>query len=231
MKLNNLVVASLVVASASAFAPPHAQPRAFVRQPTVALRMADEELTPTPPTEPIPAEAALVPIKEETIEFTAGIIGGIVGLAVGGPVIGAIGACIANYASKTDGDVAEAIATVSKSSIEVYNYLLKLDVKYSVLEKAKASLDDALVKAKGSQADTETVEKVENALRTTTSKISEINDEYDLVGAGVTALGITGDLVEKAVSKASELNAEYKLTDKATETLKTAVEQAKNKVA
>ena len=62
--------------------------------------------------------------------------------------------------------------------------------------------------------DPETVKKVEDALANTKSKIKEINDEYDLVGAGQTALGVVGDLVEKAVKKAGELNEEYALTDK-----------------
>ncbi len=60
----------------------------------------------------------------------------------------------------------------------------------------------------------ETVKKVEDALANTSSKIKEINDEYDLVGAGQTALGVVGDLVEKAVKKAGEVNEEYQLTDK-----------------
>lgn len=60
----------------------------------------------------------------------------------------------------------------------------------------------------------ETVKKVEDALENTSSKIKEINEEYDLVGVGQTTLGLVGDLVEKAVKKAGELNEEYKLTDK-----------------
>lgn len=58
------------------------------------------------------------------------------------------------------------------------------------------------------------MKKVEDALANTQSKINEINEEYDLVGAGQTALGVVGDLVEKAVKKAGDLNEEYMLTDK-----------------
>jgi phage-related tail protein len=173
--------------------------------------------------------SALVPIKEETVEFTAGIIGGVAGTLIGGPVLGAIGAAAANYVSKAEGEVSEVVSAVSKSSIQVYNYLARLDSKYQILENVKKSLETALDKLKSNtNVDPSAVEKVETALATTTAKIAEINDEYDLVGASVTALGVVGDLVEKAVQKASELNEEYKLTDKAFASLKAAVDKAKD---
>lgn len=236
VKISSLVVLGLAT-SASAFAP-----TAFTGvQRTAsfsALRMSDEEeAAPEPePAAPAPAPAAaaastggkLVPIKEETVEFTAGLLGGAVGFAVGGPVLGAVGAAAANYASKTDQEVGEVISAVSKTAIEVYNYLAKLDDKYDVLNKAKTSLEDALSKVKNQgNVDPETVDKLETALSSTNQKIKEINNEYDLVGAGSTALGVVGDLVEKAVAKATELNKEYNLTDKAKEALGQAVDKAK----
>jgi len=200
-----------LLGSVAAFAPA-VQQRAFR-----PLRMADED------------SSALVPIKEETVEFTAGIIGGVAGTLIGGPVLGAIGAAAANYVSKAEGEVSEVVSAVSKSSIQVYNYLARLDSKYQILENAKKSLEAALDKLKsGGTIDPSAIEKVESALATTTAKIAEINDEYDLVGAGVTALGVVGDLVEKAVQKAGEINEEYKLTDKALDSLKGAIEKAKD---
>lgn len=189
---------------------------------TTALRLSDE------------AEEGgkLVAIKEETVEFTAGLIGGVAGFAIGGPVLGAIGAAAANYATKTETDAADIISAVSKSSLEVFNYLVKLDSKYEVLTKTKASLESALESVKSNdKVDPSTVKQVEDALASTTSKINEINEEYDLVGAGLTALGVVGDLVEKAIVKAGELNEEYKLTDKAQETLSKAVSAAKDKAS
>jgi phage-related tail protein len=109
--------------------------------------------------------------------------------------------------------------------------IAKLDDKYSVLAKAKGSLEDALDKVKSQgNVDPDTVEKLESALSSTNAKIAKINDEYDLVGAGSTALGVIGDLVEKAVTKASELEKEYSLTDKAKEALSKAVDKAKASV-
>merc|ERR1719517_32345 len=108
------------------------------------------------------------------------------------------------------------MSAVSKTSIEAYNYLAKLDTKYEVLTKAQGSLEAALEKLKAESGDNkEAIAKVEAALQTTTDKIGELNDEYDLVGGAVTALGVTGELVEKAVKKFGELNEEYMLTQKA----------------
>ncbi|KAI2500956.1 hypothetical protein MHU86_13501 [Fragilaria crotonensis] len=217
MKLSP-IVPLLLISSASAFAP-----AASVQRKAFVVRMSDEDAPASSP-----SGGKLVPIKEETVEFTAGILGGAAGFLIGGPVLGAVGAAAANYASKLDNDVADVISGISKTSIQVYNYLTQLDSKYEILTKAKASLEDSLTKLKAQgSVDPATIEKVESALATTTSKIAEINDEYDLVGAGTTALGVIGDLVEKAVKKAGELNEEYKLSDKAKEALSSAVAKAK----
>lgn len=214
MKVTAIVCISMA-ASAAAFAPQ----QQLARTP---LRLHAEEET----------SSALVPIKEETVEFTAGIIGAAAGFVLGGPVLGAIGAAVANYASKMENEASDVVQAVSKSSIQVYNYLSELDGKYELLKKAQGSLQSALDKLKAQDSvDAGAVKKVEDALATTTSKIEEINDEYDLVGGATTALGVVGDLVEKAVVKAGELNSEYKLTDKALESLNGAVSKAKDAAA
>ena len=216
----------LFAASAAAFAP---QRPAFGT--TSSLFMSEDDPAAATAAAPAPAPAkagALVPIKEETVEFTAGLLGGAAGLLVGGPVLGAIGAAAANYVSKMGGDASEIIQEISKSSINIFNYLAGLDQKYEVLGKAKNALEKSLDNLKKQdQVDPAAIEKVENALKSTNAKIKEINDEYDLVGAGVTALGVVGDLIEKAVTKASELNEEYQLSDKAKKALNSAVDKAK----
>jgi hypothetical protein len=178
------------------------------------------------------APGALVPIKEETVEFTSGVLGGIAGLLVGGPVLALIGAAAANFVAKTEGEASDVVTAVSKSTIQIFNYLTNIDQKYELLSKAKDSLNAALEKLKQQETvDPDAIAKVEDALSTTTKKLTEINDEYDLVGGSVTALGVVGELVEKAITKAGELNAEYKLTDKAVDSLKVAVEKAKDAAA
>ena len=148
---------------------------------------------------------------------------------MGGPVVAAIGAAAANFVSKSDSEASTVVSAVSKSAIQIYNYLAGLDGKYELLSKAQASLEGALEKLKAQDSvDPAAVEKVESALASTKAKIEEINDEYDLVGGGVTALGVIGDLVEKTVAKVGELNEEYELTGKAKEALSGAVSKAKD---
>jgi len=234
MKIRSVILSAAIVGSASAFAPAPAS-RAFVGRPLFAEDEAAaapaEPVAPAAPAAAAPASTggALVPIKEETIEFTAGLIGGAIGFAVGGPILGAIAAAAANYASKTDQEVGEIIQAVSKTSIECYNYLATLDAKYELLDNAKGSLQTSLDKIKSADnVDPETIKKVEKALDSTTSKIKEINEEYDLVGAGNTALGVIGELVERTVQQAGTINEEYNLTDKAKDALAGAVDKAKS---
>ena len=218
MKYGQLLISAIFIGSASAFVPPAAS--VGIRRASMSsLSMSDEGAK---------SSSAIVAINEETVEFTAGILGGVVGFALGGPVLGAIGAAAANYASKTDAEVGEILSAVSKTSIEIFNYFSKLDAKYEVLAKAKGQLEVALEKVKTSETtDPETIMKIESALSSTNAKIKEINDEYDLVGVGMTALGVVGDLVEKAIVKAGELNEEYQLSSKASDALKEAIEKAK----
>lgn len=234
MKIRSVILSAAIVGSASAFAPAPAS-RAFVGRPLFAEEEAAaapaEPVAPAAPAAAAPASTggALVPIKEETIEFTAGLIGGAIGFAVGGPILGAIAAAAANYASKTDQEVGEIIQAVSKTSIECYNYLATLDAKYELLDNAKGSLQTSLDKIKSADnVDPETIKKVEKALDSTSSKIKEINEEYDLVGAGNTALGVIGELVERTVQQAGTINEEYNLTDKAKDALAGAVDKAKS---
>jgi hypothetical protein len=231
MKVRSTILAAVIVGSASAFTT--APSRAFVARPLFAEDAAVEAEVSAPVVEAEPVSSsggALVPIKEETIEFTAGLIGGALGFAVGGPVLGALGAAAANYAAKTDQEVGEVVQSVSKTTIEIYNYLATLDAKYELLSNAQKSLEDSLAKIKkADNVDPETVKKVEAALASTSAKIKEINEEYDLVGAGSTALGVIGDLVERAVKQAGIINEEYKLTEKAMEAIRTAVEKGKAK--
>lgn len=213
----NFVSFLLMVGSVSAFSPPLVNNKAAFVRPSSVLKMSDEE------------GGKLVAVKEETVEFTAGILGGVIGFAVGGPVIGAIGAAATNYVAKNGGEVGDVISTVSKSSIEIFNSLMKLDQKYELLNSSKQSLEKALANVKEkSPSNVQTIEQLESALSTTTDKIKEINDEYDLVGSGMTAFGVIGDLVEKAVIKISELNTEYDLSSKALDTVKDAVEKGKS---
>jgi len=234
MKISQLIGSFLLIRSTYAFAP-----SSFARPSSLSRVFSTEAETESPPAPAAPVSASpaasspggkIVPVNQETVEFTAGIVGGVAGFAIGGPVLGAIFAAAANYASKNEAEVGEVMTAVSKSSIEIYNYLSRLDSKYEVLDNAKKTLESTLDKVKNSdKADPAVVEKLEGALKSTTSKIKEINDEYDLVGAGTTALGVVGDLVERAIKKAGELNEDYQLSERALNSVKSAVQKTADK--
>ena len=69
-------------------------------------------------------------------------------------------------------------------------------------------------------------DKVEDALATTTDKLSALNDEFDLVSKGKQVVWVAGDLSEKAIEKSIALNDEYKIVDQAVEKAKEATSKA-----
>ena len=253
MKFNNLILLTVVVVSTlngcSAFTPSKGASLGWVSSTARFAKL--EPSPPVAPPEPKPPVTAkmtmeellrdaeeeddgiyeepagkLVPIKKETIEFTAGMLGGAVGFAVGGPWAAAVGAALANYMSKIpETDIGEMVVAVSTTTIEIYNFFAKLDTKYNVLEKTQSNLEATLSDLKAKNADDSTVRKVEIALSTTTSKIQDLNDEYDLVGSTMSGLGFVGEVVENSIKKAGELDSDYQLTNKAMKTIKTAVKK------
>ena len=116
-----------------------------------------------------------MPIKEDTVQFTAGVVGGGAGFLLGGPVLGALGAGFLNYVSKKpDVELGGVTLSVSKTALEFYNYLATLNEKYTVLEKAQAALQQSYDKIKDNQSvDLETVEKVEVALANVSEKVRD----------------------------------------------------------
>lgn len=222
VKISFVLLQMAVIKTASAFVP--VLPACTFKPSKTSLLLSEEAQEPQ-------EGGKLVPINDSTVEFTAGLVGGLAGLTIGGPIVGALSATAANYLSKTDMEAGEIVAGISKTAIELYNYLARLDSKYALLDKTQRNLESVLTELKENPSvDQSTIEKVESALSTTKDKIVEVNDQYDLVGTLTTSLGVVGDLIEKALLRAGELNDEYGLTDKAQDALKSAVDKAKEKI-
>ena len=198
--------------------------------------------TPTPPTQPKtdkastrivndPLEGAIIPINSETVEFTSGIIGGAVALALGAsPVFAIVAAAAANYVSKKDdlGEVNELIQAISKASLNTINWFGKLDSKYSILGKLSESLDKSIEQLKNSEGESaETVKKLEETVSKTSRQIQQLADEIDLIEGGKQALGAVGDVLETSIDKAVDANKEYKLTERAAGAAKKAIDKVK----
>ena len=178
----------------------------------------------------IPREAAIIPINEATIEFTAGILGGFLALALGaGPVLAVMTAAAANYISKKDdlGELNELIQSISKASLSTYNWFAKLDAKYTVLGKISESLDDALNNLKSSSGESaEAIEKIEKTVAQTTKQLQKLAEETDFLEGSKQALGAVGEILESGIDKVADANREYKLTERAAEAAKSAAKSA-----
>ncbi|CAM9487633.1 unnamed protein product, partial [Phaeothamnion confervicola] len=169
-----------------------------------------EVKTPAAAPKSAPTETALVPLSPENIEFGAGVVGGLAGFVVGGPLLAAILAAIANYSSKREGDAGDAVRGVAKSALETFNFLTGINSKYAVADKATGAFAEAVDKLKSTD-DSKTIEKVEQTLLEATRKAAALSSEYDLVAKGKQALGVVGELADTAIDKTVELEKEYKV--------------------
>lgn len=193
---------------------------------------------PTPPTPPAtkasariaePEDGAIIPLNQANIEFTSGILGGALALFLGAnPIFAVVAAAAANYASKKEdlGEVNELVQGLSKASLSTFNWFAKLDSKYAIVSKLSESLDKSINDLKNSDGGSaETVKKIEE----TTKQIQQLAEDIDLLEGGKQALGAVGEVLETSVDKAADANREYKLTDRAVEAAKKAIEKAQGK--
>lgn len=175
-----------------------------------------------------PSAVSLIPLTEKNVEFTAGIVGGVAGLAVGGPWMGVLVSAAANYASRQQGIATEIVQDISKASLQLINYMAFINAKYEILTNTQSALENALERLKEADVvDTEAVHKVERALENTRNALLEVAQEYDLAGSAVSAFNSLGNLIETTVQAAVLFNADYRLMDKAVSTVKSTVDQAR----
>merc|ERR1712127_286286 len=83
-----------------------------------------------------PAAGAIIPINSDNIEFTSGVLGGALALALGAsPVFAVVAAAAANYVSKKEdlGEVTELVQAISKASLNTINWFARLDSKYAIV--------------------------------------------------------------------------------------------------
>ena len=67
-------------------------------------------------------------------------------------------------------------------------------------------------------------------MSTTSSKLTELNDQYDIVGKAKSAVQLAVELSTAAIDKGIELNDKYNLVDKAGDAVKTAAAKVKDAV-
>jgi len=148
----------------------------------------------------------------------------------GGPVFGILFAAATNFIATQENEVSEVALGVGQVSLQTWNFVLKLNGKYDLVGTAGDAAGGVVDKIK-EKDENGAIEKVEIALETVTSKIRELNAEYDLGEKAASVLGSAGKLSNKAIEKGLELNEEYEIVDKvsekAKETAATVVAKAK----
>lgn len=171
------------------------------------------------------ATTAIVAVNEETIKQAASVSTATAGLIIGGPVFAVLALVAGNYVAQQDSEVGEVTRGLGKLSLDIINFLLKVNTKYDLSTKATAAASDAVDKLK-EQDDNGALTKVEDVLSDASSKFAALNSEYDLVEKGKQAIAYAGELSNKAIDKSIELNDEYKITDKVVDSVKSAVSKA-----
>lgn len=179
-----------------------------------------------------PRDGAIVPINQANIEFTAGVLAGGVALALGAtPVFAVVAAAIANYISKKSdlGEVNEFVNGIATASLSTLNWFGRLDSKYLLLGKLSDQLDAQINKLKNSEGESaENIRKIEESLAKTSRQIKQLGEEIDFIEGSKQALGAVGEVIETSVDKAVDANKQYKLTERAANAAKKAVEKAKS---
>ena len=161
------------------------------------------------------AEAEVEVVVEKTFEIVpadktnsvnaAAVTSAFLGYVLGGPLFAAILAAITNYVAKKEDDIpAEALRGVGKTVVESYNFLNKLNAKYSLTDK----LGETVSKAVSSiDSDSETLSKVKETYATTAEKVAELNNEFDLVGTGKKVVVAAATVSDATIDKVVEWNA------------------------
>mmetsp|Transcript_22836 Transcript_22836/g.33407 ORF Transcript_22836/g.33407 Transcript_22836/m.33407 type:complete len:267 (+) Transcript_22836:116-916(+) len=159
-----------------------------------------------------PVKLSIVPINDSTTEFTAGLLGGALGLGVGGPVTGAIGAAAANYMSRKefeDDKVVEVVKAMSLSAISSYNHFVKLDHEHGFWANIKGALEGASYLDKKSDQVGD-VGMIESSIQ----GILKFLEDNDVVNVSASALEAVGDLIETMIDWLLSINEEFQLSEK-----------------
>merc|ERR1711998_571352 len=121
----------------------------------------------------------LVPVNPDTIKTSTAVVAGIAGFVLGGPVFAGIFAAGANYVATKENEFGEVATGVGQVSLQLYNFVLKLNGKYDLTGKASDAAGSAFSELK-SKDENDVLEKVEGALKTVSTSLGDLNSEYDL---------------------------------------------------
>lgn len=170
------------------------------------------------------SSVALVKVTKENSIATAGVLGGVAGLLLGGFWIGAAGFVATSYlAKKEDSDVASVLKGVSGASLEAINFVDYLNSKYDVTSKVGSALNEALEKG-----DSETTSSVKGSLDTVGEAITSFDKDVGIKDT-LGSLILSGtDLADQLAKKVVELNDQYKVADQLKAKIDESLESSKS---
>lgn len=176
----------------------------------------------------MPESSAIVPINEENVETSAGVLGAAAGLVLSGPPVAAALAITANFVSKQESGAGKTMRAAGEAGIQVYNFLSSTDEKYGITDKAGSALSSALDSAKEKDtSDDKVVSKAITTVNSVIDKAKELNQDLDITGNLKELVWATGELGGKAIEKGLELNDKYKVSDKVVAAVQNAVDKAR----
>lgn len=168
---------------------------------------------------PAPApSAALVKVTEQSTITTAGVLGGVVGLLLGGVWVGGALFTISSYlARQKDDDVAKALKGAASGSLEAINYAAYVNEKYTLTDKLGSAISSAVDSAKSNPETKEAVTTVSGVLNGAGEAIKSFDKEVGIQATLGSILTAGGDLAAQALQKAIDLDKQYKITDQVKE--------------
>jgi len=168
----------------------------------------------------------LVPVNPDTIKTSTAVVAGIAGFVLGGPVFAGIFAAGANYVATKENEFGEVATGVGQVSLQLYNFVLKLNGKYDLTGKASDAAGSAFSELK-SKDENDVLEKVEGALKTVSTSLGDLNSEYDLGDKAKDLLKKADSASVAAIDKGIEFSKEKELGSKVKDLAGKAVDKVK----
>jgi len=168
----------------------------------------------------------IVPVNKDTIKTSTAVVGGLAGFAFGGPIFAAIFAAGANYVATKENEFGEVANGVGQVSLQLWNFVLKLNGKYDLTGKASDAAGSAFSDLKAKD-ENEVLEKVEGALKTVSTSLGDLNSEYALGDKAKDLLKKADSASVAAIDKGIEFSKEKELGSKVKDLAGKAVDKVK----
>lgn len=166
---------------------------------------------------------ALVKVTEESKVTTAGVLGGLAGLLLGGIWVGgAVFAATSYLAKKEDSEVSQALKGIATGGLEVLNFGAMINDKYTVTDRLGSAISGAIEGAASSSDSKGAVSSVSDVFSGMSGAVKSLDDDIGIKDTIGTLATSATDLAFQAVDKAVELNKEYKVTDQIVEKIQEA---------